>query len=158
MRHGKAEPPKAGLRDHDRALDPRGVINAHAQAGHCAPGDDEHMLVSDALRTRQTAEVLMAAWNSAGIADLPEMHITPHGYLAPADRWIDLAAMVPDTCSTLWIIGHNPGISALITELTGGYLGMATADVVHIDLDLEHWRDMGPRCGTTTVHLPGRTA
>ena len=86
------------------------------------------------------------------------MHITQQGYLAPAEMWVDLAAMVPDKCKTLWVIGHNPGLSELVTELTGQYLGMATADAVHISLDIENWSALSARCGTVTLHRSGRTA
>ena len=158
MRHGKAEIPEQGRRDHDRALATRGMANVQAQARRHLPDQGSFMLISSALRTCQTAEILIGTWNDLGHDILPEMHITQQGYLAPADMWIDLAAMVPHACETLWIIGHNPGLSELVTELTGQYLGMATADAVHISLDIQNWSALSPRCGTVTLHRTGRTA
>ena len=158
LRHGKAEPSEMGRHDHDRALATRGMANVQAQARHHTPHDGDYMLISSALRTCQTAEILLGTWNDMGHEILPEMHITQQVYLAPAEIWVDLAAMVPDKCNTLWVIGHNPGLSELVTELTGQYLGMATADAVHISLDIENWSALSARCGTVTLHRSGRTA
>lgn len=158
MRHGKAEYPQSGQRDHQRPLAPRGQSNARAQAHHWVPSPGDHLLVSDAMRTRQTTEALLETWHRLGHPHLPELHITPQGYLASAEMWLDLAAMVPDDCQVLWIVGHNPGISDLVFELTGEFIGMATADVVHIALDIDDWGALAPRCGTVALHRPGRAA
>ena len=60
------------------------------------------------------------------------------------------------TSKQLWIIGHNPGISALVTELTGDYIGMTTADIVTIDLAIDQWSDIRPGSGSIVRHRPGR--
>jgi phosphohistidine phosphatase SixA len=111
MRHGKAENSQMGQRDHDRALATRGMLNAADQAREFRPATGDGMIVSDALRTRQTADALFSAWSDLGEADLPNRRDTPQGYLAPANQWLDLIAM-ETTSKRLWIIGHNPGISA----------------------------------------------
>lgn len=155
MRHGKAENGQMG--DHDRALAPRGILNTVAQATEFRPAAGDGMIVSDALRTRQTADALFSAWSDLGEADLPNRRDTPQGYLAPANQWLDLIAM-ETTSKRLWIIGHNPGISALVTELTGDYIGMTTADIVTIDLAIDQWSDIRPGSGSIVRHRPGRGA
>jgi len=42
--------------------------------------------------------------------------------------------------------------------LTGDYLGMATADVVHIHLNLDDWADIQSLCGAVMSHHTGRGA
>lgn len=157
MRHGKAENGQMGQRDHDRALATRGMLNAADQAREFRPATGDGMIVSDALRTRQTADALFSAWSDLGEADLPNRRDTPQGYLAPANQWLDLIAM-ETTSKRLWIIGHNPGISALVTELTGDYIGMTTADIVTIDLAIDQWSDIRPGSGSIVRHRPGRGA
>ena len=157
MRHGKAENGQMGQRDHGRALAARGVLNAADQAREFRPATGDGMIVSDALRTRQTADALFSAWSDLGEADLPNRQDTPQGYLAPANQWLDLIAMETNP-KRLWIIGHNPGISALVTELTGDYIGMTTADIVTIDLAIDQWSDIRPGSGSIVRHRPGRGA
>ena len=157
MRHGKAENGQLGQRDHDRALATRGFLNAADQAKEFRPESGDGMIVSDALRTRQTADTLISAWSDLGEPDLPQRRDTSQGYLAPASRWLDLIAM-ETTPRRLWIIGHNPGISALVTELTGDYIGMTTADIVAIDLAIGQWSSIRPGCGSILRHRTGRGA
>jgi len=157
MRHGKAENGQMDQRDHDRALAPRGILNTIDQANEFRPAAGDGMMVSDALRTRQTADALFSAWSDLGESSLPERRDTPQGYLAPASLWLDLISLETGP-RRLWIIGHNPGISALVTELTGDYIGMTTADIVTIDLAIDQWSDIRPGCGSVLRHRTGRGA
>ena len=158
MRHGKAETHQHGMRDHDRALAPRGHANARSQALLLRPDSNDLLLVSGARRTRETAQNLMAVWQEIGCSPLPMESVKETGYLASADTWIDLVSLVDDQYTRVWVIGHNPGISELVTVLTGDYIGMATADIVRINLDIEQWSHISMGCGTTFGHLPGRGA
>jgi len=156
MRHGKAEHPDRGTLDHDRPLAMRGKDNAASQARALLPAGDHAMLVSTALRTRQTAEILVETWMTL-IPKVPSnITVTQQGYLAPAEVWMDLAAMTADSCTGLWIVGHNPGISDLVTRLTGEYIGMATADIVHIGLEAPNWASIAPGCGHILAFRAGR--
>ena len=158
MRHGKAETHQHGLRDRDRALAPRGHANARSQALLLRPDGNDLLLVSGARRTRETAQNLMGTWQEIGCTPLPTVSVKDSGYLASADTWMDLVSLVDQEFTRMWIIGHNPGISELVTVLTGDYIGMATADIVRIDLGIEHWSHISAGCGNTLGHLPGRGA
>ena len=158
MRHGKAESYQHGVRDRERALAPRGHANARSQALQLPPGTNELLLVSGARRTRETAQNLMEVWQEVGYTPLPTVSVKEAGYLASADTWIDLVSLVDDQYARVWVIGHNPGISELVTVLTGDYIGMATADIVRINLSIEQWSQISTGSGTTIGHLPGRGA
>ena len=157
MRHGKAETGASGQRDHERALAPRGLMSAADQARCFPPAAGDAMLVSDAVRTRQTADVLFSTWRDLGAdeTNLPFRRDTASGYLATAGQWMDLIAMESQH-PRLWIVGHNPGISHLVMELTGDYIGMTTADIVSIALDLPDWRDIAAGRGRVLLHRTGR--
>jgi phosphohistidine phosphatase len=157
MRHGKAEAGTSGQRDHERALAPRGLLSTADQARCFPPAAGDAMLVSDAVRTQQTADVLYSTWRDLGIeeADLPLRRDTASGYLATAGQWMDLIAMQSGH-PRLWIVGHNPGISHLVMELTGDYIGMTTADIVSIALDIPGWPDIAAGSGRVLHHRTGR--
>ena len=157
MRHGKAEAGTSGQRHHERALAPRGLLSAADQARCFTPAAGDAMLVSDAVRTQQTADVLYSTWRDLGIeeADLPLRRDTASGYLATAGQWMDLIAMQSGH-PRLWIVGHNPGISHLVMELTGDYIGMTTADIVSIALDIPGWPDIAAGSGRVLHHRTGR--
>lgn len=156
MRHGKAEAPARGMQDHERQLARRGRENAQSQARALLPGPDHAMLISAAVRTQQTAEILLETWKTLG-SDIPtDITVSRQGYLAPAEVWMDLSAMTHHGRSGLWIVGHNPGISELVTLLTGEYIGMATADIVHIGLEIADWASIAPRCGHVIAFREGR--
>ena len=157
MRHGKAEPGMSGQRDHERALAPRGLLSAADQARCFPPAAGDAMLVSDAVRTRQTADALYSSWRDLGIEEtrLPLRRDTASGYLATAGQWMDLIAMESGHLR-LWIVGHNPGISHLVMELTGDYIGMTTADIVSIGLDIPDWPDIAAGSGRVLHHRTGR--
>lgn len=147
------------MADYDRPLAARGWLNATDQGRQLPPGAGHHMLASSAVRTTQTAEALRSAWASADIPDLPELTTTKTGYLASAEQWLALITIhAAKETSTLWIIGHNPGISSLVQLLSGAYIGMATADIVRIELDIPSWQDLAPGTGTCLEHRPGRGA
>ena len=157
MRHGKAENGTTGLPDHDRQLASRGRLNAQDQAHAFRPKTADGMLVSSAKRTQQTADILIDTWTELGTpaSAMPIRRDTPQGYLASADQWMSLIAMEQEP-SRLWIVAHNPGISELVMRLTGQYIGMTTADIVQIDLDLTAWIDIAPGHGQVIRHRTGR--
>lgn len=157
MRHGKAENGPTGLPDHDRQLASRGRLNAREQAHTFRPEATDGMIVSSAKRTQQTADILFETWTELGTpaSAMPMRRDTPHGYLASADKWMSLIAMEQGP-SRLWVVAHNPGVSELVMLLTGQYIGMTTADIVQIDMDLTAWNDIAPGQGHVTRHRTGR--
>ena len=48
----------------------------------------------------------------------------------------------------------QPGISHLVMELTGDYIGMTTADIVSIALDIPDWRDIAAGSGRVRTTAP----
>ena len=158
LRHGEAANGPRGITDHERALTPMGAESAQKQGLRVSPAAHQKMLVSTALRTQQTAAGLMEAWGDQTAPSLPEVILEPRGYLASADTWMDLMALTDDRVQGLWLVGHNPGVSALVTLLTGEYVGMATADLLHLTLEIDAWSEVRMSCGQVAAYHPGRGA
>lgn len=125
MRHAHAEWPLYTGRDFDRPLTPRGLEDARAagEALHAAGHAPDHVIVSPARRTTQTAQAVAAA------LALPASRIefVPALYNASAN---ELLAALHDHLQRhrfVMLVAHNPGISDLARELASGSRGRAFA-------------------------------
>lgn len=109
VRHAHAEWPDWSGRDFDRPLTPRGERDAHGAA--VAIGAAGHrptlVLASPALRTRQTAGILMAQLGlpEAALRLVDDLYNAPGGTLVTELRRHCVGA------GTLMLVAHNPGIS-----------------------------------------------
>jgi len=130
VRHAKAEQVD-GKPDHDRELTSRGRNDARAigewllqasQAGAIASGDIDLVLCSTSVRTRQTLDAL-----SAGGASIKDTRFDKRIYNAGAADLLIVLREVPDTVSTLLVIGHAPGIPVIATALAQDGAGSTEA-------------------------------
>jgi len=114
LRHAKAVAATASTDDAQRALTPAGHGQAQVAADWLRGQGivPQRLLVSPALRTRQTAEPVIA---TLGIADtdvifLPELY--------PTDTAVGTVLNHPcGDCRTLMVIGHNPAMEQLAAAL-----------------------------------------
>lgn len=134
VRHAEAA---EGTPDRDRELTVRGRQQAE-QMGRWLRSLLPHIdcvLVSPAVRARQTAELLFAA-----CAQPPEM-ITAEGlYTSDLDAGLrELWSLEPQV-ATVAVVGHNPLVSELRNYLTGGsYPAMPTCAVAVLSSSVEQW-------------------
>ncbi|MGC1206936.1 MAG: histidine phosphatase family protein, partial [Ornithinimicrobium sp.] len=118
IRHAKTEqqgPPTQG--DHGRALLPRGEGDGQA-AGRWLVGEGlvpDLVLCSTAVRAVQTWQAMVAG--SDELADV-EVWRDRRIYDASPGEVLEVLAEVPDAVGTVAIVGHAPGIPALVAELT----------------------------------------
>jgi phosphohistidine phosphatase SixA len=146
LRHAHALESASSGRDFDRALSPRGSLQAEAAAAWlcdqvsaprvlCSPARRTHetrVLCSPARRTHETLLPLLARWR-----DL-EVQYDSRIYEATAS---DLLSVLDDGWSAdapVLLIGHNPGLETLLALLLSGsssdYRGMSTASVARLAL------------------------
>lgn len=114
LRHAKAIAAAPDLDDRDRRLADRGRADAirmgqFLKEEACVP---ELVLCSTALRTRETLDLVVPQLGAApAVRHLPEL------YLA---RWltiVNLVRQVREKCSTLMVVGHNPGLEEAARKL-----------------------------------------
>lgn len=112
LRHGHAEL-LPGTSDFERPLSPRGRAEA-LDAAHCIRAAElrcDHLLVSPAVRTRQTAEILI---EELGLSAQPQLD--PTLYLGDASALLRVIANGDARAETLLVVAHNPGISELAQQ------------------------------------------
>ena len=114
VRHAKAEAPRPGLDDHDRALTLEGRSSAQALARALADAgvDISVALVSSAVRTQQTWKLIAPTFPGAESVVDPELYETHVGGLVGALHELD-------TDGTVAVIGHEPTMSAATAWLAG---------------------------------------
>ena len=106
LRHAKTELWNEGVSDRDRKLVARGHKDAEAignelKARGCVP---DAALVSSARRTRETWRHLQDFFPAC------EATLSDTLYLASVPTILDQVTLAAPNCSTLIVIGHNPGM------------------------------------------------
>lgn len=136
LRHAKAVRPETGLLDFDRALSGRGRRDAQA-VGHWLAAEGlqpDLVIASSALRTRETAELVVEA---AELDDEPLL--TEDLYGADDATCLEVLSSHAEGEDTVLLVGHNPTMEGLVERLTGRGEIMKTAALAHVEIDVDAW-------------------
>jgi len=143
LRHAKSSWDDPSLADFDRPLAPRGQ-NAARRVGRELTTRGwlpDRALVSPAVRTRQTWELVSAALPTKPPADFREAL-----YDAPAEKILAEIRRAPRAANTILVLGHNPGLEDLARQIAGEE---SDADI------LERLRKKFPTAALTRFALDG---
>ncbi|ALX65798.1 SixA phosphatase family protein [Microbacterium sp. XT11] len=136
-RHAKSDWSLSGVGDHERPLNRRGRRDAPVMATRLV--DDglalDHLVSSSATRARSTAEAYAAAFRLSVVEE-------PLLYAASARSILAIAAALPDESEVAMLVGHNPGMSDAVLELTGSSVGMPTCAVAECAVDIGSWAEL----------------
>ena len=153
MRHAKSSWATAGMDDHQRPLNKRGLRDAPVMAKYIVdqglvPGI---VYYSSAKRTKMTMELLGEVFSGQTTLEgkpfsESAMIKTKDLYHAPWATYVKIMSSLADEnvneeTSSVMLLGHNPGIESLLEKLTGQYETMPTAAVARIELDADSWAD-----------------
>lgn len=119
VRHAQAA--DADLRgDHERVLTAQGVADASRLGGWLAQQGlrPDHVLVSTAERAQQTWEALRGALGE-GVWDAGRVWPERRIYDGGTDGVLAAIREVPDGTEVLWVVGHEPVMSATAGDLSG---------------------------------------
>ena len=159
-RHAKAEPASADGRDHGRALSLKGRKAASTLGTALVSRDitPDVVLVSDALRTQQTWQILSQGWDEPEVNVRAELYNATVGSLHKA-----LTEITPEAMCVMYV-GHEPTASATVAFLANAESnqkamkraahGLQTGTAAIFTFDGE-WSDLGPR-SAQLVEIVGR--
>lgn len=139
LRHAKSSWANTYLSDHDRPLKKRGKRDA-PRMGRLLRDEEllpDLIISSSAKRALDTAEAAAAASGYDGQID-----VTRAFYHADSETYIDRLKPLPKEVNRVLIVGHNPGMEELLTELTGARERMPTAALAQVNLPVEDWADI----------------
>jgi phosphohistidine phosphatase len=112
LRHAKSSWDDPGLDDHERPLAPRGQRSVKQLAAHIREHAirPDQVLCSSARRTLETCE---------GVEPGGEVVIEPELYGASGDDVLARLHRIPESTSSVMVIGHNPALQVLLLRLSG---------------------------------------
>ncbi len=144
LRHAKAEPQSPGGGDFERPLAPRGREQARQAAAWLSARPEwppARVLCSPARRTLETAEALR------GELEATSFRAEPLIYEADPGTLLELVEMHLPQASPLLLIGHNPGLSELLSALCPGDPAageLPTAGIALVEVAVPQRPGLGP--------------
>jgi phosphohistidine phosphatase len=87
----------------------------------------------------------------SGFGPLPQPDFVSGNYAASVQQLLDVVCALPDACSSVLLVGHNPGLRALILALAGSPSKLRhrvadnspTAAAAIIRFDADRWEAAG---------------
>jgi phosphohistidine phosphatase len=146
VRHAKSDW-SANAPDLERPLNKRGKRQAPESgqwlAEHLQP--IELAVVSPAQRARSTWDLV-----AAELSDPPPITVDERAYTFDARGLLPIIHELSDDLGTVALVGHNPAMEELASQLTGAWVAMPTSCVAVIGLP-GPWSEAGPS-GTLLAH------
>lgn len=153
LRHAKSDRGILGIPDHARPLNPRGKeaakrMGAYMAKHHLVP---DQVFCSTAERTRETWEVVQKSFTDPVTATFEKRL-----YDADAEGILAVMHETPPAAHTVLIIGHNPALQDLATQLIAAgdidqranlHQKMPAGALVVIDFAVDSWTDVNIRTG-----------
>jgi phosphohistidine phosphatase len=150
LRHAKSSWDDGDLADFDRPLNNRGRRDAPVMGRLLAQHEltPDLIITSAARRAATTAELVALAAEYGG-----DIQYTNELYLADPETFLDVARDTPDGVTRLMLVGHNPGIEELVTDLAEREERMPTAALACFRLDIDRWGDLTDETAAELLHL-----
>ncbi len=142
VRHAKSGWTDMRLSDFDRPINQRGLHDAPEMGRRLRQRgvSPEVILCSPAQRARQTAELLVEAFGGS----LEAVQFDDRIYEASNGTLLNIIQSLPDTCSSVMVIGHNPAIGYLVHQFSDtGIERMPTCAIATLQHQSQTWNDFG---------------
>lgn len=147
VRHAKSDWGNEGLKDIDRPLNERGYTDAYALSEWFFENHDVPKLFisSDATRALSTAFIFARNLNY----ETTQVKIIPQIYESNVATLKSVIASIDDSCGSVFLFGHNPGITTLVNELNNELFfdNIPTCGIVSIEFNTNSWKDVSASNG-----------
>lgn len=146
VRHAKPEAYDQAVSDMNRPLSESGVKEAHVVSQHIYLGKPniDIVLCSPALRTKSTAEIFA----ESGLFEFSSIKFIAALYNSSAQEYLSIIQEQEDKNESLFLFGHNPSISELVSHLSNlRILEMSTCNVACLEFEADSWKSLLPHTG-----------
>jgi phosphohistidine phosphatase len=150
MRHAKSSWDDKVEDDRDRPISKRGKKNAQNIAEFLKDKEliPDLILASSAVRTRQTAEVVIEEMKYRNdICYLNKL------YMGEVEIYTRQIQNLADDIHMVLVIGHNPSLDSLLQMITGKVESLPTAAVAYLTVPIDSWRDFSLEVQAELVDL-----
>lgn len=153
LRHAKSSWADASVGDRDRGLNKRGQRDAPRMGRALAEVmEPQAACVSPARRAQLTLGGLQDGW--------PELQACEHRteealYTFSADQLVAFIRGQDESSDSLFLIGHNPGLTDLVNWVCGVTViaNLPTAGFAHLSLAISSWSKLDGGCGRLHTRL-----
>ncbi len=147
IRHAKSSWNSDATSDFDRPLAKRGKREAPLMAKvlHSKGIRPDLILSSPAKRAKKTAKIF------AEVLGYPKSKIVYEEgiYEAMPDTLLRLVRSTDDRIHTLFLVGHNPGLTELANQSTPVHIdNLPTSGIFAVEFDVRSWSEVAPHSGT----------
>ena len=133
LRHGKAVNSEQGLKDFDRKLSEKGILQAVKIGDFLKDKHIDQIICSSAPRAFETATIVDQ------LIKAPHFEEDKDLYLADSTTIKDKISTSAKS-DTILYVGHNFGISDFTSEISGQNIDMTTCMVVELELQIDDWK------------------
>ena len=139
VRHGKSSWNNTQLRDFDRQLTKRGVIDSEeiSKFIYAKEGRPGLILSSSASRAYETARLIAKHTNS-----IEQLTKDKKLYLAWIDQLLNIIYKTSDDVDKVILVGNNPGLTELINHLGVRLDNLPTASAACFYFDAKSWKEI----------------
>jgi phosphohistidine phosphatase len=150
LRHAKASRDEPDTPDHDRPLKSRGKEDAKrlGRRMHAANLAPTLIVSSTARRALKTASRVAKRLDYSR-----DLELTDRLYLSSPQEHLVVARALPDTEDRVLFVGHNPGLSQFLSELTDMATELSTCEMAQLELPIDRWCDLSGSDGAKLVKL-----
>ena len=138
LRHANASGQDEALRDFDRPLTKRGIAEAEF-IGKCMDAErlrELFVISSPAVRACETVKVLRRS-------EIPmDLRFDATIYDANVAALLNVLIQIKHDKNVVMLVGHNPGMEALLRCLTGEIHAMRPAALARLRLENTSWEDI----------------
>lgn len=136
IRHAKSDW-NVGEIDFERPLNKRGkkeapIVGSILKEEGYFP---DLIVSSSAKRTTETAILISNEVNYP----IDNIQYEDSIYEAPIEALIKVVWMLPNEFDTVYLVGHNPGVSALASYFTNEWLDFKTANAAVLEAEIDDW-------------------
>ncbi len=141
IRHAKSSWQQPHLRDINRPLAQRGINDCKIMAAHllAAGWNHHHIFCSQAQRAQLTIQGISQALNNCDI----QWQVTADLYTFSSDVLLGWLCQLNNETDDVTLIGHNPGFTDLINQLTSADLdNLPTCAYAQMTANLTDWSNI----------------
>lgn len=140
MRHGKSSWKYDQYSDHDRPLAKRGRTDVPRMAMLIRDEDlvPDIILSSSAKRARETTELFIDASGFDGLA-----YYYRSIYHGDVGDYLELIQDIDNRYEIVMIVGHNPGMEELLSNLTEFMEWLPTSSIAQVSFTFKEWKSVG---------------